>query len=346
MVHNFDELTPELILTAVEDALGIQCSPVTIPFPSYINRVYELRLRNTNSVVVKFYRPGRWSKAALEEEHQFMLACIKMDLPIAAPLKLKNGTTLGCTANGIYFAVYPKKSGRRFEVNSLDDWSRFGMLCAKLHNAGDLVSTVAHRPVLTPEHSTRQAVSNLLKHDFIPAAVKNELARLTGELIEAVQYETDCVGLTAVHGDLHSGNILERPGEGLLLIDFDDMAVAPAAQDLWPLLPDYAMNCQTELSALVNGYRCFRDLDSVDWHLLEGLRGMHMVYYLDWCAKQYNDYMFERTFPEWGNAEFWRTELTALTRQLDVICERNIESDGQTGYDAGQDEEECGAWEY
>lgn len=323
LADNFDGLTPEILLESVERALNVRLSGVTIPFPSYINRVYELRQTTGEPLVVKFYRPERWSFAALEEEHEFMRCAAENDVPLISPLQFNSGSTLATTENGIHFAVYPKRSGRRFEAKSLEDWQSLGMLCARLHNAGDMVQRVANRPVLTPERSTKQALDNLLAKDFIPVDVKQRLAGVVSELIDVVQYDVDMVELIAVHGDLHGGNIIVRPNEGLLLIDFDDMAVAPAVQDWWPLLPDYAKNCENEISALQRGYRRFRDIADFDWHLAEGMRAMHMVYYLDWCAKQYGDFMFERTYPDWGSRQFWNDELNQLSRQLDIILERD-----------------------
>ena len=97
------------------------------------------------------------------------------------------------------------------------------------------------------------------------------------------------------------------------------MAVAPAAQDLWLLLPGYAGDCYNELALLLDGYRQFRDIEEPSYGLLESLRAMRMIYYLAWCARQKGDFMFERNFPDWGCAGFWRTELEALEEQLNII---------------------------
>ena len=64
----FFALTPEWVLRAVE-AGGFEptghCSPLTC----LENRVYDLRLEDGSHVVAKFYRPGRWSRAAILDEH-------------------------------------------------------------------------------------------------------------------------------------------------------------------------------------------------------------------------------------------------------------------------------------
>ncbi|MDD4816705.1 MAG: serine/threonine protein kinase [Victivallaceae bacterium] len=340
MPDGFSTLSPEAVVAAAETALGCRFMPVTIPFPSYINRVYELRKIDGTAVVAKFYRPGRWSKAALAEEHEFMAACVADELPVVAPLELKSGGTLGECAEGIWFALYPKKAGRRFEPETPENWRRLGRLVARLHLAGEKLPQVANRPVLTPERSTRAALNDLLAMPFIPVRVKNELERIALELIETASPEMEGVELLAVHGDLHSGNIIDRPGEGLTLIDFDDMAVAPAAQDLWMLLPDSAFKCGAELERLTAGYRELRELDAAEPELLESLRAMRMFYYLDWCAKQKKDFMFDRVYPDWGTPEFWRNELSELAAQLHLLAD-GPDDDGKCG-EAGDDDEDDG----
>ena len=331
MTDGFDNLVPETLVLAAEAALGRRLEPVAVPFASYINRVYELRGVDGEHVVAKFYRPGRWSRAALLEEHAFMCACVEDDIPIAAPLELTTGGTLGEVDN-IMFALFPKRAGRRFEPLEDEDWIRLGMLTARVHNAGDRVSA-AHRPKLTPQDSTAHALNRLLAADFIAAAEKSALAEVVSELMAAITPEFEGEELITVHGDLHGGNILIRPPDGLTMIDFDDMACAPAAQDIWVLLPDYAQNATRELELLLEGYRDFRYLPTPSWRLLEGLRAMHMVYYLDWCARQSGDFMFRRNFPEWGTPGFWRAELAALNTQLDMLLERQSQKEDD-GFDA------------
>jgi len=336
MTGSFDTLTPEEIVATAERGLGKPFAPVTIPFPSYINRVYELRCADGMPAVAKFYRPGRWSRAALEEEHALMRSCADCGVPAVLPLELTSGGTLGITEDGLFYALYPKMSGRRFEATVSSDWNRLGRLAALVHCAGERLATVANRPVLTPEHSTRLAVARLGRAEFIPAQVKAELAELAGELIDFASPLIDGCELLAVHGDLHDGNIIHRPGEGTFLIDFDDMAVAPAAQDLWLLLPGRACDCRETVDRVVAGYREIRERETPSWELLESLRAMRMFYYLDWCARQHGDFMFERQFPEWSAPGFWRGELDAIGGQLDVLFGRVPESDFSGEEDDGE----------
>ena len=157
---DFESLTPEVLLDAVEQAVGEKLSGLAQAHPSYINRVYELQTQAGVRLIAKFYRPGRWSEAALREEHDFVRACAAAEIPVVAPQVLRSGDTLGL-AGRYYFAVYPKRWGRTLEVTGDDDWRRLGRVMGRLHLVGQQ-APAPHRVVLHPEHSTRADVALLL----------------------------------------------------------------------------------------------------------------------------------------------------------------------------------------
>ena len=68
----FEKLAPELILDAIESA-GYRCDGRLLALNSYENRVYQVWLDDGSALVAKFYRPGRWSTAAILEEHAYAL---------------------------------------------------------------------------------------------------------------------------------------------------------------------------------------------------------------------------------------------------------------------------------
>ena len=67
----YERLTPDVIIAAVERC-GFECTGSILALASYENRVYQIGTAD-GFVVVKFYRPGRWSTAAILEEHEFAL---------------------------------------------------------------------------------------------------------------------------------------------------------------------------------------------------------------------------------------------------------------------------------
>jgi Ser/Thr protein kinase RdoA (MazF antagonist) len=124
-----------------------------------------------------------------------------------------------------------------------------------------------------------------------------------------------------IHGDCHRGNILDRLDEGLLLIDFDDMAMGPPVQDLWLLLPDRAGKSSREIELFLQGYERFRSFDRTSLRCIEPLRAMRMVYFLAWCSRQTGDAQFRKIFPDWGSDQFWQREVNDLREQLGFVME-------------------------
>ena len=126
----------------------------------------------------------------------------------------------------------------------------------------------------------------------------------------------DDVELIRIHGDCHNLNILDRPDEGLHLIDFDDMVVGPPVQDLWMLLPDEPSQCRPLINAFLKGYRLFRRFDERTLRLIEPLRAMRMLYFLAWCARQQDDANFNNKFPDWFSRDFWQRQIADFRLQL------------------------------
>ncbi len=104
-----------------------------------------------------------------------------------------------------------------------------------------------------------------------------------------------------------------------MLIDFDDMMLAPPVQDMWLLLHDHAENSKRELKLMLDGYTQFRDFDISSFKLIEPLRMMRLLYFLSWCAKQEKDLKFKSNFPTWGTDTYWCQEMNDLRKQLEVI---------------------------
>jgi len=91
-VFDFSSLSPDLILDGIEST-GVQVDSGLLALNSYENRVYQFHDDNRVKYVTKFYRPQRWSKEAILEEHEFALELAEEELPIVAPLVI-DGTSL------------------------------------------------------------------------------------------------------------------------------------------------------------------------------------------------------------------------------------------------------------
>ena len=319
MITNFSVLTPDRVLDAVEAARHQRCSGILRPLPSYINRVYDVELESGEHIVAKFYRPGRWSREALLNEHAFVRACAEAEIPVIAPLLFADGTTLA-EVDAIAFALFPKRGGRPIEPADPGDalWHRLGALLARIHCVGERELAPA-RLTFHPAITTAADLDYLLSHDFLEPREAKRLEQFGTALLETIEPLFNGVETIRLHGDCQHTNVLERPDTGIFLIDFDDMMNGPPVQDLWMLLPGRREACPEELDQLLEGYTMFRAFDRRTLALIEPLRAMRMTYYLAWCAQQAQDVSFLHHHPGWGSPAFWAKELHELDDQLRVI---------------------------
>src|SRR5207247_2587806 len=79
-----------------------------LPLRAFENRVYEVELEDERRLIVKFYRPGRWSRETILDEHGFLADLVAAEVPAVAPLGLGTGGTLG-EVEGIHHAAFPPR---------------------------------------------------------------------------------------------------------------------------------------------------------------------------------------------------------------------------------------------
>ncbi|MGJ4748674.1 phosphotransferase, partial [Leptospira sp. SA-E8] len=84
-VHPYETLMPDVVLDAL-GSLGLACDGRMQALSSYENRVYQVGLEDGGSVIAKFYRPGRWNKVQILEEHTFAAELQAAEVPVVAPL--------------------------------------------------------------------------------------------------------------------------------------------------------------------------------------------------------------------------------------------------------------------
>ncbi|MDP3178004.1 MAG: serine/threonine protein kinase [Spirochaetaceae bacterium] len=322
---SFDALSPDCIIAAVEGAVGRGASGSLTVYPSYVNRVYGLRLDDGDEVIAKFYRPGRWEREAILEEHRFLEDCAEAELPVVPPLAMPDGCSLGelvvedesgGAEVSFQFSLFPKMGGRNFDAEAQEDWLRLGALLGRLHAVG-VRREATKRLRCRPEELTAPLARLLVGEGLLPKDLAPEFLSLCEGTLSSIAPCFDGITELRIHGDCHRGNILDRPGEGLLVIDFDDMMMGPAVQDLWLLLPDHADACRRELGLLVEGYETFHPFDRRELALVESLRFMRLIYFLAWRARQREDFRFRDSFPEWWTEGFWATELQELRDQAE-----------------------------
>src|SRR5690606_12774595 len=167
MSHPFSTLTPDLVLDAVE-SLGYLSDARVLALNSYENRVYQVGIEDQQPLIAKFYRPQRWSDAAIREEHLFSQELAECEVPLVAPL-LRDGESLFEHA-GFRFALFPRRGGRAPEPGNLDQLYRLGQLLGRLHAVG-ASRPFEHRENLAVNNFGHASLATLLDGGFIPRSL-------------------------------------------------------------------------------------------------------------------------------------------------------------------------------
>ncbi|MDH3343557.1 MAG: serine/threonine protein kinase, partial [Gammaproteobacteria bacterium] len=180
----FAELTPDHILDAIE-ATGIDCDGRFLALNSYENRVYQIGVEDDKPIVAKFYRPHRWSDAAIIEEHQFTLDLAEQEIPVIAPIRNPQGETLH--KHGHYrFALYPRRGGRSPELDNPEHLEQLGRFIGRIHALG-ATKKFEHRTTLDIETLAIKPRKFLLENNFIPDYLLDAYTSVTQDLIEQVE---------------------------------------------------------------------------------------------------------------------------------------------------------------
>ena len=319
----YDALTPSLILDAIESR-GFRCDGRLFALNSYENRVYQVGVEDGSSLVAKFYRPKRWSDAAILEEHAFALDLAEREIPVVAPL-VTDGDTL-CEHGGYRFALYPRRPGRTPELDDSDTLRWLGRFIARIHAVGAL-ARFEHRRPLDLESFGQAPARFVLDKDFVPQDLRVTYESVVTDVLKRVAHAFERAGgvrSIRVHGDCHSGNILWTE-DGPHFVDLDDTCMAPAIQDMWMWLSGDRESMQRQLAAVIEGYREFHDFDPAELHLVEALRTLRLIHYSGWLAQRWDDPSFPQNFPFFNTQRYWQDQILTLREQAAALDELPLE---------------------
>jgi len=323
-VHPYQRLVPETVLDAVE-SLGIHIDARILTLNSYENRVYQVGVEEGNPVIVKFYRPQRWTREQILEEHAFTLELAELELPVVPPLLLDGHNTL-YEHDGFSFAVFERRAGRAPDLDNPDNLLVLGRFLGRLHAAG-AARPFQHRQSLTVERLAIESRDYLLGQGFIPDSLREAYDTLSRDLIERTsRVFAQCSGVRQqrIHGDCHPGNVLWRE-DAPNFVDFDDAMTGPAIQDLWMLLSGERHQRQIQLMDLVEGYSEFNDFDPRELQLIETLRTLRIMHYSAWLARRWQDPAFPRSFPWFNTERYWAEHILELREQMAALDEPPLE---------------------
>lgn len=321
-LHPFETLGPSFILDAV-DSMGFETDGRVTILNSYENRVYQIGIEESEPVIAKFYRPGRWTNQQIQEEHDYCYELVDAELPVVAPIKNNQNISL-FEHGGFRFSLYPRKGGRAPELDNYDNLIILGRFLGRIHMIG-ASSSFQFRPTINSQSYGHESVEYVKEH-FIPSDLRVAYETLTNDLlkiIDSVMSEESDIQYIRAHGDCHIGNMLWRD-ELPHFIDFDDSRMAPAIQDIWMLLSGDRNEQRAQLSEIVEGYNEFADFNLKELRLIESLRTLRMLHFSAWIARRWDDPAFPLGFPWFNTSKYWEEHILSLREQLFELSESSI----------------------
>ncbi|MGI0119157.1 serine/threonine protein kinase [Zooshikella sp. RANM57] len=317
--HPYTTLTPDCVLDAVE-SLGFLCDGRIFPLNSYENRVYQVGIEEQTPVIVKFYRPERWSTDQILEEHQFLFELKELEIPVVCPWQNTQGQSLH-TFNQFSFAVFPRQGGHAPELDNMDNLVILGRMLGRIHQVGR-IKPFTHRPTIDIASFGQASYQYLLNSDLLPYELKTAYETLGRDLLESLekQWPKQGIEIQRIHGDCHPGNILWRD-DLPHFVDFDDCRAGPCIQDLWMLLSGDRHQQIQQLDEILSGYEEFSSFNLAELRMIEPLRTLRIMHYSAWLARRWTDPAFPKAFPWFNTARYWSEHILELREQLAALQE-------------------------
>ncbi|MBO1520578.1 serine/threonine protein kinase [Oceanisphaera pacifica] len=306
---NYYQLTPDVILDALL-SVDIEVDSGLMALNSYENRVYRFKSEKEGSLVVKFYRPERWSLQQIQEEHDFLFAAAQAGVRVVAPITRQQSSVF--VYQNMLFAVWPAVSGRQLESDNLEQLEAFGEQIGRLHEVGANFK-LAHRPQMRTQDYLLRSREVLQEKALIPKKLRKDFFKHLDSVIERSCELYQPKKQLTIHCDSHGSNVLWN--EGPWLLDFDDCRRGPAVQDLWMMQSGTRQEQLMQLDALLAGYESIREFDNSELALIEPLRAMRIINYMAWLANRWSDPAFVLNFPWFNTQEYWQQQIGVLSEQ-------------------------------
>src|SRR5437660_10253656 len=310
----FFALTPDRVVGEVEVG-GLRCTGRCLPLRAFANRVCEAELGDGRRLVVKFYRPGRWSRETILDEHARLADLTAAEVPAVAPIDLGTGGTLS-EIEGIYYAAFPKVRGRSLDALDAENRRRTGRTLGRMHAVG-ASRDAPQRPRLEVTRYIFEPLEVPVAGRFIPEGLAPRYRDVAVRIAEAAAKLLATARVQRIHGDLHWGNLLWTPDP--LLVDFDDCLVGPPVHGIVLLARGHSEGARELREDLLEGYELFCDFDRSSLALCEPLRAMRIVYMSGWIARRWSDPSFPPAFPMFRNHTYWNQEYEELVQIAETL---------------------------
>ena len=178
MSHPFDTLTPDLVLDAVE-SIGYLSDARVLALNSYENRVYQVGIEDETPLIAKFYRPGRWSDAAI------------LEAPVQSGTGRARGAGGGTARARRQHAVRARRLSLRplpapRHRSNLDQLYRLGQLLGRMHAVG-ANRPFEHRETLGVQNFGHDSLSTLLEGGFVPRSLLPAYESVARDLLKRVE---------------------------------------------------------------------------------------------------------------------------------------------------------------
>jgi Ser/Thr protein kinase RdoA (MazF antagonist) len=335
----FDALEPARILDALESA-GVPVDGRLQTLNSYENRVYLAGCDDDRPRVVKFYRPGRWTDAQIQEEHDFAAELVAAEIPVCAPIASAEGRTLWHHED-LRFAIFERMRGRAPELDNRrtgpDMRDRIGQFIGRIHRVGRS-ARFEHRPLLLDPEDGPRAVAAVLACGLLPVELERSWTTIAEACIDACLSHWRSaapIQTLRLHGDCHAGNLLWT-SEGPGFVDLDDCRTGPAIADLWMIADAGGQERGADddggeatpggdpprtvlLEELIEGYEKFSSFDRRELALVEPLRTWRMINHCGWLAQRWRDPAFPAAFPWFEGSRYWQEQILYLREQRGLM---------------------------
>ncbi|MCE3013540.1 MAG: serine/threonine protein kinase [Proteobacteria bacterium] len=323
----FYKLTPDVIDEVVR-SFGLRPLGRVVQLNSLENRVYEVEVskytndflgpQNLNAVVIKFYRPGRWSEATIKEEHRFLFEMQEYEIPLITPLSRDEQSVFTHEASGLIYTVFPKVMGRLKDELNKDEAIQIGRLIARLHNIGKL-SSFQSRARFNTTDWLLSGLGEIEAKEFISNDLKKSYSYLVNLIHQSITPYIERLPVQRIHGDFHRGNILWGE-QGAWITDLDDCVMGPREQDLWLLFPGQDEWSRDLQKHFLSGYHeMSREPIHVTPFLTEALRSMRMIHFNAWIAKRWEDPIFQHMFTLFATQNYWEQQVIDLKQQVALL---------------------------